>query len=317
MFDAITEILPNPFEEGSVVEAVRGTLELVRGSRLRRGKVKEVYSRNGELLIFFTDRVSAFDVVLEDLVPLKGAFLAKLSALWFEKSASVFPNHFIELVDDRTLLVSRAQRVDIEWIVRGYIYGSMWRAYEKGERIFSGVELPSGLRLAEKLPEPVLTPTTKSDVGHDVEITKEQAISLGLVKRDEWAELEEASLRLYEFYSKEAEKRGIIVADVKLEFGRTREGIIQIDEPPTHDSARLWSAKHYEPGRRQESFCLDKEFLRAYLQRRGYRGEGSPPRLPGEIVRQVALRARGAYEVLAGKSSIESLGLRSLEELEL
>lgn len=314
MFRVEAEELPNPFGAGTV-RAVRASWPSSGAAKLRRGKVRDVYDLGDRLVLYHTDRVSAFDVVLEDLVPLKGVYLCALSEYWFRRTARLFPNHLIARTGERTLEVVKAERIDVEWIVRGYLYGSAWRAYSRGARVVSGVELPSGLRLAEELPEPVLTPTTKSESGHDRELTKEEAIGSGLVTRDEWAEIEEACYRLYEFYRREARSRGIIVADVKLEFGRTREGLIQIDEPPTHDSARLWSAEHYEPGKRQEAYCLDKEFLRAYLTRVGYRGEGRPPRLPWAVVEQVALRARGAYEVLAGLRSVRDLGLKSLDEV--
>lgn len=310
-------LVRDPFDPSRAAEAVRLSYPAGPGVGLvRRGKVRDIYLDGaGRLIFLHTDRISAFDVVMPDLVPYKGVFLNKLSAYWFRRSSGVFPNHFVEEVGDRAFRGVRAERIDIEWVVRGYLYGSAWRAYSKGVRRISGVELPSGLQLAEELPEPVLTPTTKSDTGHDVEISREEAISRRLVARDEWRELEEASLRLYEFYRSEARARGVIVADAKFEFGRLGGSLIQIDEPPTHDSARLWSEKHYSPGRYQESHCLDKEFLRAYLARTGYSGSGPPPRLPQEIIDQVALRVRGAYEVIAGKADLESLGLESLEEV--
>ncbi len=285
------EPMPDPFREEGEALAIRRSRRENR--LLRRGKVKDIYVEDGHLLLVHTDRVSTFDVVLNTLIPYKGVYLCLLSAYWFRKSASIFPNHFMEQIGERILRVVRAERTDIEWIVRGYLYGSAWRAYSRGLRVISGVRLPEGLTLAEKLPEPILTPTTKSDSGHDEEVSKEETVSRGLVSRDEWSELEEACFKLYEFYTYEALKAGVIIADVKLEFGRFKGGLIQIDEPPTHDSARIWSAKYYRPGRRQESFCLDKEFLRTYLARTWDRRGGQPPTLPWPVIRQVALRVRG------------------------
>lgn len=220
----------------------------------------------------------------------------------------------IEQVNERTLRVVKARRIDVEWVVRGYLYGSAWRAYKKGAREISGMRLPSGLQLAEELPDPILTPTTKSEVGHDEEISKDEALRRGIVTREEWSILEEASIKLYEFYRREAKSRGMIVADVKLEFGRLEGDLIQIDEPATHDSARLWLEEYYAPGRPQDLYCLDKEYLRACLRALGYEGDGDPPKLPRAVIRQVALRVKGAYEVLAGISSPRDLNLLSVEE---
>jgi len=310
-----SSIMPDPFKPNNHVKAIR--YSWLFGSHIlpRRGKVKDVYDLGDFLLIFHTDRISAFDRVFNELIPFKGVYLNLLSVYWFKKSKDVFPNHFIEQIDDRTIKVIKAKRIDIEWIVRGYLYGSAWRAYKRGIRIISGVKLPSGLSLAEKLPEPILTPTTKSEHGHDVEISKDEAISRGLVNNDEWSELEEACFKLYEFYSYEAKKVGIIIPDVKFEFGRYKGMLIQIDEPPPHDSARLWSIRHYSPGKPQEAHCLDKEFLRAYLLKIGYHGEGTPPKLPWPLIKQIALRVKGSYEVLTGQRDIESLSLKSLDEV--
>ena len=262
-------------------------------------------------MLVFSDRVSAFDSVLPDPIPGKGESLNRMSALLLGMSSGVYPNHFLRLVDARSMEVVKARRIDLEVIVRGYIYGSAWRAYSEGRRSVSGVELPPGLRLADQLPEPVVTPTTKSQQGHDEEITPREAVEAGIVDRDEWKELEEASLRLYEFYSGVARSRGLILADAKFEFGRVEDRIIQIDEPPTHDSARIWPEAYYEPGRPQEDRCLDKEFLRQYLRSAGC----TTCRLPSIVIDQVARRARGAYEVISGYSRVEDLGLLGLEEV--
>jgi phosphoribosylaminoimidazole-succinocarboxamide synthase len=282
-----------------------------RGSPSWRGKVKDVYDMGDRLLIVFTDRISAFDEVLPDPIPGKGVALSEMSVLLLGMSRGVYPNHLLRRVDERSVEVVKASRIDLEFIVRGYLYGSAWRAYSRGRTTISGVELPPGLRMADELPEPVLTPTTKSQVGHDEEISARDAVSSGLLTRDEWRELEEASLRLYDFYRRVASSRGLILADAKFEFGRTRDGLIQIDEPPTHDSARIWPSEYYEPGKRQEDHCLDKEFLRAYLREVGCVRCG----LPGVVVDQVARRAMGAYRVMAGAARPEDLGLLGLDEV--
>jgi len=295
-------------------------VEVVRYSNLgvgvlRRGKVRDVYDLGEELLIYHTDRVSAFDIVLPTLIPRKGESLQKLSVYWMERSRRVFPNHLLSVEDSRTIRVRKAKRVDIEWVVRRYLYGSLWRAYSKGERKLYGIKFPEGLRMADELPAPVITPTTKVDVGHDEEITRKLAVEKGIVNKSTWDELEEATLKLYEFYESEARRRGIIIPDFKIEFGWYGRELIQIDEPPTHDSARMWARRYYRPGEAQERHCLDKEFLRECLRRLGFAGEGEPPVLPRRVVGEVVKRCAGAYRVLAEGASVEELKLASVDEI--
>ena len=282
----------------------------------RKGKVRDVYDMGEELLIVASDRVSAYDVVLPDTIPRKGESLTALSEFWFTKTRDIMPNHFVKRVDERSMRVAKAERVEIEWVIRSHIYGSMWRAYTKGMRNFGGLSLPNGLRMAEELPQIILTPTTKSDIGHDLDINKSEAVDQGLVTEEEWRTLEEASFRLYEFYRGEARSRGIVVPDFKVEYGRYRNTLIQIDEPPTHDSARFWSQKHFKVGEQQEAHALDKEFLRAFLREHcGFTGEGDPPSLPKLVIEEVSKRCLGAYEVLSGNKQIEDLQLRSLDQV--
>ncbi len=281
----------------------------------KRGKVRDLYDLGDTLLIVSTDRISVFDVNLPDGIPNKGESLNRLSAYWFEKTEKIFPNHFLECVDERTMKVLKAERIDMEWVARSHLYGSAWRAYKQGKRMISGVKLPNGLRLAEELPEIILTPTTKSEVGHDMEISKSQAIQRKIVGAEEWRKLEEATFKLFEFYKKEAESRGIIIPDFKLEYGRLKGELIQIDEPPTHDSARFWAKKYYKIGEQQEGNALDKEFLREYLRRKGFTGEGKPPRIPPLVIEEVSKRCVGAYKVLTGKGKIEDLNLRTVDQL--
>ena len=283
---------------------------------LRRGKVRDVYDKGEELLIVASDRVSAYDVVLPDEIPRKGESLTKLSAYWFTKTNGIVPNHFLECVDDRSIRAIKAKRIDLEWVVRSRLYGSMWRAYSKGKREFGGITLPDGLEMAEELPQTILTPTTKSDVGHDLDITKSEAIEQGILTGDDWRILEEASFKLYEFYRHEARERGIILPDFKVEYGRARGVLIQIDEPPTHDSARFWVERYFEVGKEQEAHALDKEFLRVFLRERyGFTGEGAPPRLPQMVIQEVSKRCVGACEVIDGSMQIEDLQLKSLNEV--
>jgi phosphoribosylaminoimidazole-succinocarboxamide synthase len=288
----------------------------IKGKQLfKRGKVRDVYSEDGELLIVATDRISAFDRVMPRGIQEKGASLTKLSEFWFLKTKHIFKNHFISRTNQRTLRVRRAERIDIEWICRAYLYGSAWRAYSKGAREISGVSLHSGLELAEELPEVILTPTTKSEQGHDQELSKKIAVEQGLVDAETWSELEEATRRLFEYYKREARVKGIIIPDFKLEYGRVGDELIQIDEPPTHDSARFWAADKYKIGEKQEKHCLDKEFLRDYLLRMGFSGDGAIPSLPDPVVEQISKRCVGAYEVFSGAKKLESLHLLSVDEV--
>jgi phosphoribosylaminoimidazole-succinocarboxamide synthase len=282
---------------------------------LRRGKVRDIYDEGNELLIVATDRISAFDRIMTRGIPDKGIALTKLSEFWFLKTRHIFKNHLISKYGDRALRVKKAQRIDIEWIARGYLYGSAWRAYSKGVKEVSGVKLSSGLRLAEELPEIILTPTTKSDEGHDQELSREEAIGKRLVNKDDWNELQEATFKLFEYYKKEAGLKGIIIPDFKLEFGRVGDELIQIDEPPTHDSARFWAKDKYKVGEKQEQHCLDKEFLRDFLLRKGFSGDGEVPNLPDQVVEQISKRCVGAYEVISGRANMESLGLLSVDEV--
>jgi phosphoribosylaminoimidazole-succinocarboxamide synthase len=299
-----------------------GEVEVVKASNVYgderppgRGKVRDVYDLGDEMLILTTDRISAFDVVYPTLIPHKGRSLHALSEYWFKETKDVIPNHFLESVDDRSMRVLKADRIDVEWVCRAYLYGSAWRAYRDGARSVSGVELPEGLVMAEELPEVIITPTTKSESGHDEEISKAQAIEEGLVTADEWSELEESTFKLFEFYRSTARSRGFIIPDFKLEFGRRDGRLIQIDEPPTHDSARYWAEAFYEPGRGQEATCLDKEFLRECLRRMGYTGEGPPPEIPTPVVREVSKRCVASYQVISGQKTLADFDLKNVDEV--
>ena len=299
-----------------------GKVEVLRYSDLfsgrpapRRGKVRDVYDLGEHMVIVTSDRISAYDVVLPTLIPHKGASLHALSEFWFRETRDVIPNHYEETLGPRAMKVRKAVRVDVEWVCRAYLYGSAWRAYSKGARVISGVELPDGLVMAEELPEVILTPTTKEEAGHDREISREEAVEAGLATADEWDELEEATFRLFERYRSVAGRAGLIIPDFKLEFGRVDGGLIQIDEPPTHDSGRYWAKKFYRVGEQQEAHCLDKEFLRSYLRRVGYMGDGEPPAIPGPVVREVSKRCVASYKVLSGQAKLGSFDLKTVDEV--
>lgn len=307
-------LVPDPLGPGEV-EVLGASSVFGAETPPRRGKVRDVYDLGDEMLIVTTDRISAFDVVYPTLIPHKGESLHALSVHWLSRTGGVFPNHLLESVDGRSMRVLKAERIDVEWVCRAYLYGSAWRAYRDGARTVSGVELPYGLVMAEELPEVILTPTTKSETGHDQEITRKGAVEAGLVSPDEWEELEEATFSLFDFYRTEAKRRGFIIPDFKLEFGRRGGELIQIDEPPTHDSARFWAEGFYEPGRPQEATCLDKEFLRECLRRTGYTGDGPPPEIPAPVVREVSKRCVASYQVLSGKKSLEDFDLGTVDDV--
>ena len=281
----------------------------------RRGKVRDVYDLGEHMVIVTSDRISAYDVVFPTLIPHKGESLNALSEFWFNETRDVIPNHYEETLGPRTMKVRKAVRLDVEWVCRAYLYGSAWRAYSKGARVISGVELPDGLAMAEELPEVILTPTTKEEAGHDLEISRREAVEAGLATGDEWDQLEEATFRLFERYREVARRAGIIIPDFKLEFGRVDGELIQIDEPPTHDSGRYWAEAFYRVGEQQEAHCLDKEFLRSYLRRVGYMGDGEPPAIPGPVVREVSKRCVASYRVLSGQARLRDFDLKTVDQV--
>jgi phosphoribosylaminoimidazole-succinocarboxamide synthase len=307
-------LVDDPFGKGQI-EVLRASDMFDGEPKPRRGKVRDVYDLGDYMYIVTTDRISAYDVVYPTLIPHKGKSLHSLSEFWFKETKDIIPNHYLETVDQRTMKVVKADRVDVEWVCRAYLYGSAWRAYRDGAREISGVKLKDGLQMAEELPEVILTPTTKEDTGHDKEISKGEAIKAGLVSIEEWEVLEEATFNLFEKYRSVARKQGLIIPDFKLEFGRLNGDLIQIDEPPSHDSARFWAEEFYEVGQPQEAHCLDKEFLRSYLRKIGYMGDGEPPEIPGQVIREVSKRCIASYKVLTGHSSLSEFDLKTVDQV--
>ena len=277
---------------------------------LLRGKVRDIYDFGDKLLIVATDRISAFDVVMPDPIPDKGKILTKLSKFWFDFVKDIIPNHMIsvdvddfplglkkyrEILDGRSMLVEKAEPLPIECVVRGYISGSAWEEYKKNG-VVCGIKLPDGLEESSKLHEPIFTPATKAKEGHDENITFDD------VKRILGQELAERiraiSIEVYKRASEYAEKRGIIIADTKMEFGLKDEKLILIDELLTPDSSRFWPMEDYAPGRAQKSF--DKQFLRDYLISIGWNKTPPAPNLPEEIIEKTRRRYIEAYEKLLG-----------------
>jgi phosphoribosylaminoimidazole-succinocarboxamide synthase len=263
---------------------------------LRRGKVRDIYGVDDKLLIVSTDRISAFDVVLPNGIPHKGEALNRLSVYWFDQTKNIVPNHILDVVDTRMVLVKKAEPIKIEFVIRGYLYGSAWERYRKGEPI-CGVELSKGLKKAGKLSEPIITPTTKAEVGHDQEITMKDAIKL--IGRDIKEEIEEKSIKIYEFASKKAEKKGILIADTKVEFGFSDGELLLIDELFTPDSSRFWPLEEYVVEKDQISF--DKQDVRDYLDSLDWNKQPPAPKLPDQIVLETSKKYVEAYERLTGR----------------
>ena len=262
----------------------------------KRGKVRDVYDLEKRLLIVSTDRISAFDVVLPNGVPHKGEALNRLSVYWFNQTKNIIPNHILDVVDPRTVLVKKTEPIEIEFVIRGYLYGSAWERYREGKPS-CGIKLPIGLREAEKLPEPILTPTTKAEVGHDIEITKDNVIKR--IGRGFAEEIDETCLRIYERASRRAEANGIIVADTKFEFGFYNGGLLLIDELLTPDSSRFWPSEKYEVGRDQFSF--DKQHVRDYLESLDWNKQPPAPSLPDNVILETSRKYIEAYERLTGR----------------
>jgi len=281
------------------------------GLKLRgRGKVRDIYEVDGNLLIVATDRLSAFDVVLPTPIPDKGKVLTQLSMFWFDKLHDVVPNHVITATDfggklapyaaelaGRAMLVKRTEPVPIECVVRGYLSGSGWKDYQKTGRV-CGIALPSGLVESSQLPEPIFTPSTKATTGHDENISFEEAASR--VGESLALRLRDISIEIYRRAAEYARARGIIIADTKFEFGLAGEQLIWIDEALTPDSSRFWPADDYAPGRAQPSF--DKQYVRDYLERIGWNKQPPAPALPSEVVTATRARYREAYERVTGRA---------------
>lgn len=262
----------------------------------KRGKVRDVYDLKDRLLIVSTDRISAFDVVLPDGIPHKGEALSRLSIYWFNQTKDIIPNHILDVLDQRTVLARKANSIKIEFVVRGYLYGSAWEKYRRGKPI-CGVKLPNGLDKAQRLPEPILTPTTKAEIGHDIEMTK-SAVSKK-IGRQAAEEVNQTCLKLYERVSRKAEANGIIVADTKFEFGLLDGGLLLIDELFTPDSSRFWPAEKYDVGKDQDSF--DKQYVRDYLNFLNWNKAPPAPNLPDHIIRETSKKYIEAYERLTGR----------------
>jgi phosphoribosylaminoimidazole-succinocarboxamide synthase len=279
---------------------------------LRRGKVRDVYDLGDKLLIVATDRLSAFDYILPTPIPEKGKLLTAISAHWFKSTKGQVPNHFITdelpyiqkvvgdsvtldpaIFDGRTTLAYKAERIDVECVARGYIAGSGWKEYKAGGMV-CGHRLPAGLQEASKLPEPIFTPASKNDHGHDENISREKCAQL--IGPELTQELERLTLKLYNYASAKMLTKGLILADTKFEFGRKDGQLIVIDEMLTPDSSRVWDQKTYKQGSSPASY--DKQFVRDYLERVGWNKQPPVPELPAEVAEGTSRRYLEFYERL-------------------
>ena len=282
-----------------------------------RGKVRDVYDMGNALLMVATDRVSAYDSVLPTPIPDKGKILNQISAFWFEKTAQIIPNHVIEVINDvaqlntryptdnysypeylagRSMLVKKAQRLPVECVVRGYLTGSAWEEYSRTGSVCD-ISLPAGMKECQQLPQPIFTPTTKAESGHDRNLNAGELIEI--VGEKIACAIGDKTMAIYHFATEYALSRGIIIADTKLEFGVIDGKIILIDELLTPDSSRFWDTAKYEVGHPQPSF--DKQPLRDWLIKSGWNTLPPAPELPPEIVQQTTERYREAYYRLTGK----------------
>jgi phosphoribosylaminoimidazole-succinocarboxamide synthase len=282
----------------------------------RQGKVRDLYDVGAHLLIVATDRISAFDYVLATGIPDKGAVLNQLSAFWFDRTADIVPNHVVAtdpaqypeaarrhaaLLRGRSMLVRRTRPLAIECVVRGYLSGSGWKEYQKTGRV-CGIELPQGLRESDRLPQPIFTPSTKAESGHDINITEDEAAAIvgGELLRD----LRDLSIAVYRRGAEHAERLGIIVADTKFEFGLVdapggSPSLMLIDEVLTPDSSRFWPADQYAPGGAQPSY--DKQYVRDYLERVGWNKQPPAPALPDDVVAKTREKYVEAFRRLTGR----------------
>ena len=276
-----------------------------------RGKVRNVYDLGDSLLMVVTDRISAFDVVFDELIPDKGKVLNSISTFWFDHTKDVIPNHVISTnpadypmglsayaneLRGRSMWVKKVEMLPAECIVRGYLEGSALKEY-KASGTIGGVRMPEGMKQADKLPSPMFTPSTKADEGHDINITFAQLVDL-IGKRDA-EQLADASLSLYNTAAAHAFSKGLILADTKFEFGKIDGKLVIADEMFTPDSSRFWDLADYEPGRAQKSF--DKQYLREWLETLDWDKTYPAPHLPEDVIARTAAKYREAYSLLTGK----------------
>ncbi|MEE4197918.1 MAG: phosphoribosylaminoimidazolesuccinocarboxamide synthase [Bacteroidales bacterium] len=285
------------------------------------GKVRDVYNINDEYLVMVvSDRISAFDVVLPKGIPYKGQVLNQIAEKFLDATADIVPNWKIAVPDPMVTIGHYVDPFPVEMIVRGYLTGSSWRLYKKGGRDICGVPLPEGLVEHQRFPEPILTPTTKADIGHDENISREEIIKQGLVSKEDYEMLEKYSLELFKRGSEIAEEMGLILVDTKYEFGKKGGKIYLIDEIHTPDSSRYFYLDGYEERQRkgENQKQLSKEFVREWLMEHGFQGEDGQqvPEMPEEFVNQVSERYIELYEKITGDKFVKAEASQVKERIE-
>lgn len=297
-----------------IPHVLKGTNFTNLGARYE-GKVRDNYTQGDRRILITTDRLSAFDRIIA-LIPFKGQVLNALTRFWFENTKDICPNYVESYPDPNVIMGTECKPLMLEMIVRGYITGSTttsaWYNYEKGVRNFCGNELPEGLKKNQRLPYPIITPTTKAAHGeHDANLSGIEAVERGLVTMEEWDQLSHYALGLYMRGVEVAARQGVILVDTKYEFGRMPDGkIVVIDEIHTPDSSRFWIANTYEEkmAKGEEPDNINKEFLRLWLANQGYRGEGEMPTIPQDILIETAQKYIQAYEMITGQTFTAELG---------
>lgn len=298
------------------------TVNLKGLGKKRQGKTRDLYVVGDRRIIISTDRISAFDVNLGH-IPHKGQVLNQIAAFWFDKTMRIIPNHLLALPHPNVMIVRNLKLIPIEMVVRGYISGvtdtSIWGSYAKGERTIYGVKFPHSLKKNQKLPKPVITPTTKAESGHDLRLTAKEIVAQNIVSKKTWTQMQKTALALFKKGTEVCAKAGIILVDTKYEFGLSSDGsLVLIDEIHTPDSSRFWIKKTYQArfkkGLEPENF--DKEFLRLWYREHGYAGKGKPPKMTREFIAQVSKRYIEIYQKITGKKFIPSkkkIGVKVIE----
>ena len=271
-----------------------------------KGKVRDTYRQDGRLILVTTDRISAFDHVLRQTIPFKGQILNQIAAHFFEQTADLVPNHVQSVPDPNVTIATACDPIPIEFVVRGYLAGHAWRVYDEGQRELCGKSLPDGLKESSRLPEPILTPATKAEEGHDKNISREEAIERDLIDAETFDQLESWALQLFERGSDMAQEQGLLLVDTKYEFGRRPDGeLMLIDEVHTPDSSRYYYADTYEERLQSDEpqRQLSKEFVREWLMDQGFQGKAGQalPNLPDEFRITVTERYAELYETLIGQ----------------
>ena len=295
----------------SAPDALLLTVDLPGIKKVKSGKVREMFDLGDCFLMVATDRISAFDCIMPNGIPRKGEVLTQLSHFWFDHTKAIVANHRLAGAEDplppqlkpyesklarRTMIVKKAQPLPVECVVRGYLAGSGWKEYQQSQTV-CGIRLPAGLVESSELPEPIFTPATKAETGHDINISFEQAAQR--IGPEAAEQVRALSVRIYLAARRHAQQRGIIIADTKFEFGYHQGDLILIDEVLTPDSSRFWPAAQYQPGRGQPSF--DKQFLRDYLETLAWNKTPPAPALPPEIVNNTRDKYLEAYRMLIGR----------------